>query len=137
MPSRIEFMNKLRGTDTIGFNMNPIDIIIKPRELAVNATAKKVKNKETKGIPQMSTCFHSVMEKIFGMNFSSMRDCLFANNRIILIREEQSPEIWLDASKPFGLTPNSRRIRQLRQSCISDSVIVSKNLIQWLYSFSC
>ena len=52
-------MVKLRGTDTIGFNMKPIDRMIKPRESAVNTTAKKAKNKANKGTKHISTCFQS------------------------------------------------------------------------------
>ena len=76
MPSRIEVMNKLRGMATIGFSINMIDSIIKPRESAVKATAKKVINNANKGIMQMNTYFQSVVEENFGIKFSSMRDCL-------------------------------------------------------------
>ena len=76
MPSRIEVMTKLSGMETIGFSINIIDSIIKPRESAVKATAKKAINKAIKGIMQMKTYFQSVMEENFGINFSLMRDCL-------------------------------------------------------------
>ena len=76
MPSRIEVMTKLRGMETIGFSINPIDNIIKPRDLAVKATAEKTINKANKGTKQMNACFQSVMEENFGISFSLMRDCL-------------------------------------------------------------
>ena len=49
MPSRIEVMTKLSGMETIGFSINIIDKIIKPRESAVKATAKKAINKANRG----------------------------------------------------------------------------------------
>ena len=76
MPSRIKVMDKLSGMATIGFSINIIDSIIKPRELAVKATAKKAINKANNGTIQMNTYFQSVMEEIFGINSSLMRDCL-------------------------------------------------------------
>ena len=76
MPSRVEVMNKLSGMAAIGFNMNIIDSIIKPRESLVKATAKKVINNANKGIMQMNTYFQSVVEENFGIKFSLMRDCL-------------------------------------------------------------
>ena len=76
MPSRIEVMNKLSGMATIGFSINTIDNIIKPRESAVKATAKKTINKANRGRMQMKTYFQSVMEENFGIKFSLMRDCL-------------------------------------------------------------
>ena len=76
MPSRIEVMNKLSGMATIGFSINIIDSIIKPRESEVKATAKKVINNAIKGIMQMKTYFQSVVEENFGIIFSLMRDCL-------------------------------------------------------------
>ena len=69
-------MNKLSGMATIGFSINIIDSIIKPRESAVKATAKKVINNANKGIMQMKTYFQSAMEENFGIKFSLMRDCL-------------------------------------------------------------
>ena len=69
-------MEKLRGTETIGFSIKTIDKIIKARESAVNATAKKAKNKDNKGIKQISTYFQSVIEENFGRKFSLRRDCL-------------------------------------------------------------
>ena len=65
MPSRIEVMNKLSGMATIGFSINAIDNIIKPRESAVKATAKKTINKANRGRMQMKTYFQSVMEENF------------------------------------------------------------------------
>ena len=76
MPSRIEVMTKLRGMATIGFNINMIDSMIKPRESAVKATAKKAINRANKGTMQMQTYFQSVIEENFGIKFSLMRDCL-------------------------------------------------------------
>ena len=76
MPSRIEVMNKLIGMATIGFSINMIDSIIKPRESAVKATAKKAINNANKGTMQMQTYFQSVIEENFGIKFSLMRDCL-------------------------------------------------------------
>ena len=49
MPTRIEFMNKPSGMATIGFSINMIDSIIKPRESAVKATEKKAINNTNKG----------------------------------------------------------------------------------------
>ena len=76
MPSRIEVIAKLSGMETIGFSINIIDSIIKPRESEVKATAKKVINNAIKGIMQMKTYFQSVVEENFGIIFSLMRDCL-------------------------------------------------------------
>ena len=76
MPSRIEVMTKLRGMATIGFSKNIIDNIIKPRESAAKAMAKNVINKAINGIMQINTYFQSVMEEIFGIISSLMRDCL-------------------------------------------------------------
>ena len=76
MPSRIEVIAKLSGMETIGFSINIIDSIIKPRESAVKATAEKVMNKANRGRMQMKTYFQSVMEENFGIKFSLMRDCL-------------------------------------------------------------
>ena len=76
MPSKIEVMNKLRGIATIGFSINIIDSIIKPRESAVKATAKKAINRANKGTIQMPTYFQSVISENFGIFFSLMRDCL-------------------------------------------------------------
>ena len=76
MPSRIEVIAKLSGMETIGFSINIIDSIIKPRESAVKATAKKVINNANKGTMQMQTYFQSVIEENFGITFSLMRDCL-------------------------------------------------------------
>ena len=72
----IEVIVMLRGTDTIGFNMKPIDIMIRPRESAVKATAKKAMNNANRGTMQMNTYFQRVMEENFGINSSLMRDCL-------------------------------------------------------------
>ena len=69
-------MNKLSGMATIGFSINMIDSIIKPRESAVKATAKKVINNANKGMMEMKTYFQSVVEENFGIIFSLMRDCL-------------------------------------------------------------
>ena len=69
-------MNRLRGIETIGFSINPIDRIIKPRESRVKATAKKAVNKANKGTMEMDTCFQSVIEENFGIISSLMRDCL-------------------------------------------------------------
>ena len=69
-------MDKLSGMATIGFSINIIDIIIKPRELPVKATAKKAINKANKGTIQMNTYFQSAMEENFGIICSLMRDCL-------------------------------------------------------------
>ena len=52
-------MVKLRGTDTIGVKMKPIDRIVNPRESAVNTTAKKAKNKANNGTKHISACFQS------------------------------------------------------------------------------
>ena len=76
MPTRIYFVNKLSGMATIGFSINTIDNIIKPRESAVKATAKKTMNKANRGRMQMKTYFQSVMDENFGIKFSLMRDCL-------------------------------------------------------------
>ena len=76
MPTRIEFMNKLSGMATIGFSINMIGKIIKPRESLVKATAKKAINKAIKGMMQMNTYFQSAMEENFGIICSLMRDCL-------------------------------------------------------------
>ena len=76
MPSRTLAMNKLSGMATIGFSIKQIDIMIKPKELAVNATAKNTKNKLTKGRKQISTCFQRDFDENFGMTFSLRRDCL-------------------------------------------------------------
>ena len=86
MPSRIEVMVKLRGTDTIGFNINPIDRIIKPRESAVKTTAKKAKNNASSGTKHISACFQSWIEENFGTKFSFRRDCLWKEkiNRLYL-----------------------------------------------------
>ena len=69
-------MTKLSGRETIGFNINPIDKIIRPRELAVKATAKKAVNEANKGKKAMNTCFQSLIEENFGISFSLMRDRL-------------------------------------------------------------
>ena len=61
---------------TIGFSINIIDNIIKPRESAAKAMAKNVINKAINGIMQMNTYFQRVMEEIFGIISSLMRDCL-------------------------------------------------------------
>ena len=58
MPSRTLAMNKLSGMATIGFSIKQIDIMIKPKESAVKATAKNAKNKANKGMKHISTCFH-------------------------------------------------------------------------------
>ena len=76
MPSRIEVMKELSGMATIGFSINIIDNIIKPRESAVKATAKKAMNNANRGTMQMNTYFQRVMEENFGINSSLMRDCL-------------------------------------------------------------
>ena len=76
MPSRIEVMTKLSGMATIGFSINIIDNMIKPRDSRAKATAKNVINKAIKGIMQMNTYFQRVMEEIFGIISSLMRDCL-------------------------------------------------------------
>ncbi len=72
----IEVIVMLRGTDTIGFNMKPKDIMIRPRESAVKATAKNAKNKANKGTKKISTCFQRDIEENFGIKFSLRRDCL-------------------------------------------------------------
>ena len=59
-----------------------------------------------------------------------------ANSRMMLISEEKNPDIWLNASLGFGLSPNFLNTNVLRQSCISDSVIVSKKMMRWPYSLS-
>ena len=69
-------MTKLSGMETIGFNINPKDKIMKPRESAVKATAKKAINEANKGKKAMKTCFQSLMEENFEISFSLMRDCL-------------------------------------------------------------
>jgi hypothetical protein len=61
---------------TIGFKRKAIDIMINPKESAVNATAKNDKNNANKGMKQISTCFHREMDENFGMKFSLRRDCL-------------------------------------------------------------
>ena len=76
MPTRIEFMNNPSGMATIGFSINMIGKIIKPRESLVKATAKKAINKAIKGMMQMNTYFQSTMEENFGIICSLMRDCL-------------------------------------------------------------
>ena len=69
-------MEKLSGIATIGFSMKQIDIMINPKESAVNATAKNVKNKDNKGRKQISTCFQREIDEKFGMMSSLRRDCL-------------------------------------------------------------
>ena len=69
-------MNKLSGMATIGFSIKAIDIMIKPRESPVNATAKNAKNKTTKGMRQIRTCFQRDLDENFGIKFSLRRDCL-------------------------------------------------------------
>ena len=69
-------MKELSGMATIGFSINIIDSIIKPRESSVKATAKKAMNKANRGRMQMKTYFQSAMEENFGIKFSLMRDCL-------------------------------------------------------------
>ena len=69
-------MEKLSGMATIGLSMKQIDITIKPKESAVNATEKNAKNKVNKGRKQISTCFQRDIDENFGMTFSLRRDCL-------------------------------------------------------------
>ena len=69
-------MEKLSGIATIGFSMKQIDIMIKPKESAVNATAKNAKNKDNKGRKQIRTCFQREIDENFGRKFSLRRDCL-------------------------------------------------------------
>ena len=69
-------MEKLSGMATIGFSMKPIDNMIKPKESALNETAKNAKNKANKGMKQISTCFQRDIDENFGMKFSLRRDCL-------------------------------------------------------------
>ena len=69
-------MEKLRGMATIGFSMKQIDMMIIPKESAVNAMAKNAKNKDNKGRKQTSTCFQREIDENFGMMSSFRRDCL-------------------------------------------------------------
>ena len=69
-------MEKLRGMATIGFSMKQIDIMIKPKESALKATTKNVKNKANVGMKQISTCFQREIDENFGMMSSLRRDCL-------------------------------------------------------------
>ena len=69
-------MVKLSGMATMGLSMKQIDIVIKPKESAVNATAKNAKNKVNKGMQQISMCFQRDIDENFGMTVSLRRDCL-------------------------------------------------------------
>ena len=77
--------------------------------------------------------------KLRGIEIIDIQLCFvltLANNRMMLSSEEKSPDIWFDASKWFGLSPNSLNTNVLRHSCIRDSVMVSKKIMQWPYNLS-
>ena len=69
-------MEKPRGIATIGFSIKAIAIMIKPRESPVNAMEKNAKNKTTKGMRKITTCFQRVMDENLGIKFSLRKDCL-------------------------------------------------------------